>query len=112
MQEQSAENAPSRHVSLPLFLGVLFAPGLFVWLLLRNGHSGAVRAMGFSWAAVVLLAFVSIPSGLRVAPPSSAPTAEAQQQAPVPATSSSESADRELQQIAEYLAAGPHGGAQ
>lgn len=61
-----------RKVSVPLAIGIAFLPGLFVWFLLRAGHSTRARAVGFGWAGLLILltAFV-----LQVPNPSLQPVA-------------------------------------
>jgi hypothetical protein len=50
--------APTRKAGLPLVLGVVVAPFLFAWLLLRPGHSEFSRTAGFGWLAVyAMIAF-------------------------------------------------------
>jgi len=44
-----------RKLSLPLGLGILFFPYLFVWFLLRKGYSTGNRVTGFAWLFVALL---------------------------------------------------------
>lgn len=44
-----------RFPSLPLFLGNLFIPFVFVWFLLRKGYSTRARVIGFGWLAIYLL---------------------------------------------------------
>lgn len=44
--------------------GICVAPWLFVWLLLRRGHSTLSRGLGFGWFAVMVLsAFNAIRHG-------------------------------------------------
>lgn len=51
---------PSRVVSFPLFLAVIFAPFIFFWFLLRHGYSSKVRALGLCWLVIfVYLYFAS-----------------------------------------------------
>lgn len=49
-----------RLVSLPLFLGIVVFPIIFVWFLLRKGYSARSRVMGFVWL-VIHFFFVPIP---------------------------------------------------
>ena len=44
-----------RPLSVPLFLGILIAPVVFVWFLLRRGYSNTLRAAGFTFMAFNLL---------------------------------------------------------
>lgn len=47
--------AETREVSAALGIGIFFLPIVFVWFLLRDGHSTMARVIGFGWA---LLGFV------------------------------------------------------
>lgn len=49
-----------RMVSLPIFLGIVVFPLIFVWFLLRKGHTTQSRVMGFAWL-VIHFFFVPIP---------------------------------------------------
>ena len=50
------ESSPSqRNVSLLLGLGIFIIPYIFVWFLLRSGHSALSRVLGFGWLAFFLL---------------------------------------------------------
>jgi hypothetical protein len=42
-------------VSLPLFLGNVVLAPIFVWFLLRKGHSTQSRVIGFGWLAIFFL---------------------------------------------------------
>ena len=44
-----------RSVGVVLGAGIFLAPWLFVWLLLRRGHSTLSRGLGFGWFAVIAL---------------------------------------------------------
>lgn len=46
---------PQRIPSLPLFLGNVVLPFIFVWFLLRKGYSTRARVIGFGWLAIYLL---------------------------------------------------------
>lgn len=46
---------PQRIPSLPLFLGNVVLPFVFVWFLLRKGYSTRARVIGFGWLAVYFL---------------------------------------------------------
>lgn len=48
-----------RKVGFFLGLGIFLLPPLFVWLLLRKGHSTLSRGLGFAWLAIILLLSVS-----------------------------------------------------
>jgi hypothetical protein len=45
-------NIETRSVGFGLGVGILFIPLVFVWLLLRKGHSITARIVGFSWLFV------------------------------------------------------------
>jgi hypothetical protein len=45
----------TRAVSIPLFIGIALMPYIFVWFLIRKGHSTVARVLGFGWLAIVLL---------------------------------------------------------
>ena len=49
---------PRRKVGPLLGLGIALAPFLFAWALLRRGHSGFSRVVGFGWFALILTATV------------------------------------------------------
>lgn len=88
MQEPNSETSVEREVGVPLALGIAFLPGLFVWLLLRSGHSTLARAIGFGWAAFLGLLFVLVsniapaPTSIEITP--SEKVAEAAQKASRP----------------------------
>ena len=44
-----------RRLTGPLLLGLLNAPPVFVWLLLRRGYAPSTRVVGFTYATVMLL---------------------------------------------------------
>ena len=46
----------TRRVTLPLLIGILLMPVIFSLLLLREGYSAQARALGLSWAGLVLIA--------------------------------------------------------
>lgn len=55
-------NAPvKRNVGFLLGLGILFFPILFVWFLLRKGHSVLSRLIGFGWLVLSIVIVVSGP---------------------------------------------------
>ncbi|RVQ68950.1 hypothetical protein EKN06_01650 [Croceicoccus ponticola] len=62
MQSAAREKLPQRKVNSLLVIGILFAPGIFVWFLLRQGHSTLARVIGFSWAGFMLLVWVAVVS--------------------------------------------------
>lgn len=51
--------AISRSVGFWLGVGIFLFPVVFVWFLLRQGHSTTSRVIGFAWLAVVLVAMAS-----------------------------------------------------
>jgi hypothetical protein len=63
-----------RKVSVPLAIGIAFLPGLFVWFLLRAGHSTRARAVGFGWAGFLVLLSTTLVS--RVPNPALQPVAQ------------------------------------
>ncbi|WP_296268431.1 OB-fold protein [Pseudomonas sp. UBA6562] len=48
-----------RPVGFLLGLGILFIPVIFVWFLLRKGHSTLARIVGFGWLVLCLFAVFS-----------------------------------------------------
>lgn len=56
----SSPTAPvRRRVSFLLGLGILFVPMIFVWFLLREGHSKRARIIGFTWLVIAILGAVA-----------------------------------------------------
>ncbi|ENM3072298.1 hypothetical protein ISE00_23870 [Pseudomonas aeruginosa] len=51
--------AISRSVGFWLGVGVFLFPVVFVWFLLRQGHSTTSRVIGFAWLAIALVAMAS-----------------------------------------------------
>lgn len=51
-----------RTVSFLLGIGILLFPIVFVWFLLRKGHSVLARVVGFGWLILCVLAIVAAPS--------------------------------------------------
>lgn len=51
--------AISRSVGFWLGVGIFLFPVVFVWFLLRQGHSTTSRLIGFAWLAVMLVAMAS-----------------------------------------------------
>lgn len=49
----------SRSVGFGLGVGIFLLPVVFVWFLLRQGHSTTSRVIGFAWFALVLIAMAS-----------------------------------------------------
>lgn len=57
---RAAAVAPvSRSVGFWLGLGILLVPLVFVWFLLRQGHSTTSRVIGFAWLALALVGMAS-----------------------------------------------------
>jgi hypothetical protein len=55
LPESSVSKKPvSRNVGFGLGVGIFFVPLVFVWFLLRGGHSAASRVVGFAWLALFL----------------------------------------------------------
>lgn len=77
--EHTRSVGPARKVGLPLALGIALLPGIFVWFLLRQGHSTIARAAGFGWTASLVILFVILPGVIRALPdpppPGEAPAA-------------------------------------
>ena len=48
-------NEPERRVSWLLAAGIFIAPYVFVWWLLRKGHTQFARIIGFSWIVLFLI---------------------------------------------------------
>ncbi len=59
MEGEEQLSPPRRKVGLLLGVGILFLPYVFVWALLRSGHSVASRIIGFIWLWVVVVGIVS-----------------------------------------------------
>ncbi|HBO7921128.1 TPA: hypothetical protein L5C37_005422 [Pseudomonas aeruginosa] len=51
--------AVSRSVGFWLGVGIFLFPVVFVWFLLRQGHSTTSRVIGFAWLAIALVAMAS-----------------------------------------------------
>ncbi|PKM31603.1 MAG: hypothetical protein CVV07_00365 [Gammaproteobacteria bacterium HGW-Gammaproteobacteria-11] len=57
-QTAMAYNAPKteeRKVGILLGLGIFIVPFIFVWFLLRNGHTPLARIVGFGWFGLAVL---------------------------------------------------------
>lgn len=55
----------TRSVGILLFLGIAVVPVVFVWFLLRKGHSTLARVLGFAWLGLTLaLALVDTPDSV------------------------------------------------
>ena len=51
--------AISRNVGFWLGVGIFLFPVIFVWFLLRQGHSTTSRVIGFAWLALMVVAMAS-----------------------------------------------------
>lgn len=51
--------AMSRNVGFWLGVGIFLFPVIFVWFLLRQGHSTTSRVIGFVWLALMVVAMAS-----------------------------------------------------
>lgn len=51
--------AATRNVGFWLGVGIFLFPIIFVWFLLRQGHSTTSRIVGFAWLALMLVAMAS-----------------------------------------------------
>ena len=60
MQNVTNVERSRRKVSSLPALGILFAPGIFVWFLLREGHSVLSRVIGYVWALLMTMVWVPI----------------------------------------------------
>ncbi len=76
---KGAKQPASRRVGFALGVGIFFVPVVFVWFLLRQGHSVASRVVGFAWLAVFLVGVAS--------------SERSTSQAPAPATNQSQPAN-------------------
>ncbi|MBH8613017.1 SPOR domain-containing protein [Pseudomonas mohnii] len=56
---------PPRVVSFGLFLGVVFAPFLFFWFLLRDGYSNKVKALGVCWLVIFVYGYLNTGTGVK-----------------------------------------------
>ena len=57
MFDQFFEEEAQRPVSPLLGFGIFILPIVFVWFLLREGHTLRSRVLGFGWFALLLSAF-------------------------------------------------------
>ena len=53
---------PSRNVGCLLAAGIFFLPFVFVWFLLRRGHTTLAKALGFGWFALWVIGAVMGPA--------------------------------------------------
>ena len=54
MTNQEAAPVERRKFNLLLAIGIFFFPIIFVWFLLRRGHSTTARIVGFVWTLLWL----------------------------------------------------------
>lgn len=75
--EQTDAPGAERKVSFLLAVGIIVLPGIFVWFLLRHGHSTLSRVLGFGWAGILLVSTQSVIAGINSLPdaPREEPTA-------------------------------------
>jgi hypothetical protein len=93
-----------RRVSGALAAGVVVLPGLFVWFLLRQGHSTVARVLGFAWFGVFLLiGFSPAPESSAVSPPLNTIKAQPSAQ-PEPIPSQTARSDERQRAERKYLA--------
>lgn len=59
MESSDGLDFPQRKVGFLLGLGIFFVPIVFVWFLLRSGHTAISRIIGFVWAGLVVIALVA-----------------------------------------------------
>lgn len=60
--EMNDVSAPTkRKVSFLLWIGILLAPMIFVWFLLRKGHSTLSRLIGFAWLVISFMVVFAFP---------------------------------------------------
>lgn len=57
------EKPVTKKVSLLFFLGIVFAPLIFSWFLLRKGYSWIARILGISWALFILIIMIGANPG-------------------------------------------------
>lgn len=91
---------PRRKVGIPLAVGIFFVPFVFVWLLLRHGHSTLARVLGFGWFGLGVLVWIAVinasPSTVAASDASSSATADAQQAAAAATDAQSAAADAQV----------------
>ena len=66
---------PVRRVGILLFIGILLMPYVFVWFLLRKGHSQLARVIGFGWLIFLIVVIGASNKGGQGTGTASAPTA-------------------------------------
>lgn len=63
MENHYVGDPPTRTTSAALAIGILLLPYLFVWFLLRQGHTRLARTLGFAWTGLVLFLAFAAPFG-------------------------------------------------
>ena len=56
---------PSRTLGFGLFMGIVFAPFIFFWFLLRDGYSNKVKALGVCWLVVFVYVYLNAGAGVK-----------------------------------------------
>jgi len=52
-----SSSKPARKVGFGLFIGILLAPFIFFWLLLRDGYTNRAKALGLCWLLVFIYGY-------------------------------------------------------
>lgn len=55
--ESNRVEKPERKASCLLWIGVILAPYIFVWLLLKPGYSKKIKIIGFGWLLIFIIIF-------------------------------------------------------
>jgi hypothetical protein len=58
----TSDASASRHVGIPLGIGITLLPLVFSWLTLRSGHSTKARAISFAWLIFSIVLYAVTPS--------------------------------------------------
>jgi hypothetical protein len=58
--DKASQSGQPREASLPLLIGIVAVPVVFVWFLLGKGYGRAVRAVGFGWMAIFISLILAI----------------------------------------------------
>jgi hypothetical protein len=85
--------APRRKFNVFLAIGIFFLPIVFVWFLLRRGHSTTARIIGFVWTALFVVVALTSP------PSNTTDTTQAAPSAPQVAESATEIAARHRREV-------------
>jgi hypothetical protein len=48
-----AENIAPRRISMPLMVGLIAAPAIFIWFMLRRGYARSTRTAAFTYAGIL-----------------------------------------------------------